>query len=68
MYYDLNILEGTGMQFLKNQFLIKISNWVDLIPRNIAIAEQLTMCRYSGFWENEDDFSWSDMLITDFRR
>ena len=39
MYYDLNILEGTDIQFLKHQFLIQIFYWVDLIPRNCAIAE-----------------------------
>ena len=39
MYYDLNILEAAGVQFLKQQFLIQISYWVDLIPHNCAIAE-----------------------------
>ena len=39
MYYDLNILEGIGIQFLKHEFLIQISYWVDLVPRNFAIAK-----------------------------
>ena len=49
MYYDLNILEGSGTQFLKHQILIQISHSVDLIPRNCAIAEWLTTCKYSDF-------------------
>ena len=31
MYFDLNILEGSGIQFLKDQILIQISYWVNFI-------------------------------------
>ena len=31
MYFDLNILEGSGIQFLKDQILIQISYWVSFI-------------------------------------
>ena len=68
MYYGLNVLEGAGIQFVKHQFLIQIPNWVDLISRNCAIAEELTTCRHSGFWQNEHVFSWFTMLVTDFQR
>ena len=64
MYYDLNILEGTGIQFLKHQFLIQISYWVNLKPRICAIAEWLTTCRYSGFWQNKHVSSCFTMLVT----
>ena len=42
MYYDLNIFEGAGIEFLNHQILIQISYWVNLIPRNCAIAKWLT--------------------------
>ena len=53
MYYDSNILEGTGMQILNYQILIQILYWLIFITPNCAIAEWLTTCRYSGFWQNE---------------
>ena len=31
MFFDLNILEGSGIQFLKDQILIQISYWVSFI-------------------------------------
>ena len=43
------MIESAGMQFLKHQILIQISNRVNLIPRNCAIDESLTTCRFSGF-------------------
>ena len=64
MYYDLNILEGTGIQFLKHQVLIQTTYWVNLVPHNCTIVEQLTTCRYSGFWQNEHVFSCFTMLVT----
>ena len=58
------MIEGTGMQFLKHQILIHLSYWINLIPRNCAIAELLTTCRHSGFWQNEHVFSCFTVLIT----
>ena len=43
---------------------IQISYWVNLIPRNYAIPEWLTTCRYFGFWQNEYVFSCFTMLVT----
>ena len=47
-----------------NQIFIQISYWVNLIPRNCAIAEWLTTCRHSDFWQNEHTFSRFTMLVT----
>ena len=49
MYYDLNMLEGTGIQILNHQILIQISYRVKLISRNCEIAECFAMCRYLIF-------------------
>ena len=46
--YDLNILEGIDIRFLKHQILIQISYYVNLIPHNCAPAEWLLWYRYSG--------------------
>ena len=52
------------MQFLKHQILIQISHCINLIPGNFAIAELLTTCRDSGFWQNEHVFSSFTVLVT----
>ena len=49
MHYDLTIVEGTDTQFLKHQILIQISYWVNLIPRDCAIADWLAAYRHV-FW------------------
>ena len=64
MYCDLNVLEGTAIEFLKHQILIQISYWVNSIPCNCAIAEWLTTCRYSDFWQTEHVFSCFTVLVT----
>ena len=64
MYYDLSVLEGTGIPFLKHQILIQISYWVNFVPHDCAIAEWLTTCSYSGFWQNEHVFSYFTLLVT----
>ena len=66
MYYDLNILEGTGIQFLKHQFLVETPYWVNLIPRNCAIVEWLLTSRYSGFWQNKHIFYFLFLIIVLF--
>ena len=44
--------------------MIQISYWVNLIPRNCAISEWLTTCKYSDFWRNEHVFSYVTILVT----
>ena len=44
--------------------MIQISYWVNLIPRNCAIPEWLTTCKYSDFWRNEHVFSYVTILVT----
>ena len=57
MCYDFNILEGRGVQILKHQILIHISSF--------AIAEWLTTCGYSSFWQNEQkDFTFYEAVVT----
>ena len=36
MYYDLNILEGRGIKYLRQQVLTQIACWVILIPSTIV--------------------------------
>ena len=49
MVLDVLWLEDTGMQFLKHEILIQISNCINFIPGNCAIAGVLNTCRHSGF-------------------
>ena len=44
--------------------MIQISYLVNLIPRNCAIPEWLTTCKYSDFWRNEHVFSYVTILVT----
>ena len=37
MYYNLNILEDTGIQILNHQILIRISYLINLIPRIVQL-------------------------------
>ena len=64
MGIDVLWLVGTGIKFLKHQILIQISYCINLIPGNCAIAELLTTCRHSGFWQNEHVFSCFTVLET----
>ena len=49
---------------MKHQILSQISCCINLIPGNCAIAELVTTCRYSGFWQNEHVFSCFTVLVT----
>ena len=48
--------------------LSQISCCINLIPGNCAIAELVTTCRHSGFWQNEHVFSCFIVLVTVVRK
>ena len=52
------------MQFLKHQILMQIPYCINLIPGHCAIAELLSTCRHSGFWQNKHVFSCFIVLVT----
>ena len=64
MVLDVLWLKGTDIQFLKHQILIQISYCINLMPGNCTIAELLTTCKHSGFWQNEHVLPCFTVLVT----